>query len=245
MRKIPSYDRALGFSPSKEETMKTRLVVTTVVALMALIGNLSFAAETATTPPLAAKDFQVENWSGQVVLVDFWASWCKPCQKSLPWLVELQARYGDEGLQVVTVNLDRDGQAAVPMASALPPGIVQVHDPEGVLAEERNLQGMPSAYLYDSQGNLSAIHVGFTLADTASKEQEIEALLRGDTGHVNAGSVGADVAGVQPWERDLLAAPGMEIDDDPLETALNEHTYFSKEASSGGIGSAGGGCGCN
>ena len=51
--------------------------------------------------------------------------------------------------------------------------------------------------------------------------------------------------GVQPWERDLLAAPGMEIDPDPLETALNEHIYFSKEASTGGLGTAGGGCGCN
>ena len=51
--------------------------------------------------------------------------------------------------------------------------------------------------------------------------------------------------GVQPWERELLAAPGMEIDPDPLETALNEHIYFSKEASTGGLGTAGGGCGCN
>lgn len=51
--------------------------------------------------------------------------------------------------------------------------------------------------------------------------------------------------GVQPWERDLLAAPGMEIDADPIETALNEHIYFSKEASTGGLGTAGGGCGCN
>lgn len=51
--------------------------------------------------------------------------------------------------------------------------------------------------------------------------------------------------GVQPWERDLLAAPGMQIDADPIETALNEHIYFSKEASTGGLGTAGGGCGCN
>jgi uncharacterized protein DUF4266 len=51
--------------------------------------------------------------------------------------------------------------------------------------------------------------------------------------------------GVEPWERGLLAAPGMEIDPDPLETALDEHIYFSKEASTGGLGTAGGGCGCN
>jgi hypothetical protein len=51
--------------------------------------------------------------------------------------------------------------------------------------------------------------------------------------------------GVKPWERDLLAEPGMEIDPDVVVTALDEHIYFSKEASTGGLGTAGGGCGCN
>lgn len=51
--------------------------------------------------------------------------------------------------------------------------------------------------------------------------------------------------GVQPWDRDLLARPDMEMVNDPLETGLDAHIYFSKEASSGGEGFAGGGCGCN
>jgi len=51
--------------------------------------------------------------------------------------------------------------------------------------------------------------------------------------------------GVKPWERDILAAPGMQVDPDPLVTALDEHIYFSKEASTGGLGTGGGGCGCN
>ncbi len=52
-------------------------------------------------------------------------------------------------------------------------------------------------------------------------------------------------AGVKPWERDLLAKPQMALDSDPLQTAYDEHIYFSKEASSGGRGFGGGGCGCN
>ena len=51
--------------------------------------------------------------------------------------------------------------------------------------------------------------------------------------------------GVEPWERDLLARPDMELVSDPVETGLDEHIYFSKEASSGGQGFGGGGCGCN
>ena len=51
--------------------------------------------------------------------------------------------------------------------------------------------------------------------------------------------------GVEPWDRDLLARPDMEMINDPLEAGLDAHIYFSKEASSGGEGFAGGGCGCN
>ena len=52
-------------------------------------------------------------------------------------------------------------------------------------------------------------------------------------------------AGVQPWDRDVLARPEMQIVSDPLEAAVDDHIYFSKEASSGGQGFGGGGCGCN
>ena len=52
-------------------------------------------------------------------------------------------------------------------------------------------------------------------------------------------------AGVEPWDRDVLARPDMQIVSDPLEAAIDDHIYFSKEASSGGQGFGGGGCGCN
>jgi hypothetical protein len=51
--------------------------------------------------------------------------------------------------------------------------------------------------------------------------------------------------GVKSWERNLLAKPDMALNDDPLSKAFDEHIYFSKEASSGGSGFGGGGCGCN
>jgi hypothetical protein len=52
-------------------------------------------------------------------------------------------------------------------------------------------------------------------------------------------------AQVEPWERGRLAKPGMALDADPLLSGIDAHTYSSKEAASGGIGPAGGGCGCN
>ena len=52
-------------------------------------------------------------------------------------------------------------------------------------------------------------------------------------------------AAVQPWERDVLARPEMSLDANALDAAIDDHIYFSKEASSGGRGFGGGGCGCN
>ncbi|MCB1844386.1 MAG: DUF4266 domain-containing protein [Halioglobus sp.] len=51
--------------------------------------------------------------------------------------------------------------------------------------------------------------------------------------------------GVEPWQRDTLARDEMQLLTDPVEAGLDDHIYFSKEASSGGRGFGGGGCGCN
>lgn len=58
-------------------------------------------------------------------------------------------------------------------------------------------------------------------------------------------ATGCSSLGVKPWERNLLARDDMLMTADPLDLAFDEHIYFSKEASSGGQGFAGGGCGCN
>jgi uncharacterized protein DUF4266 len=56
---------------------------------------------------------------------------------------------------------------------------------------------------------------------------------------------GCGSLGVKPWQRDVLAREEMRLDSDPLDAAIDDHLYFSKEASSGGRSFAGGGCGCN
>lgn len=56
---------------------------------------------------------------------------------------------------------------------------------------------------------------------------------------------GCSTMGVEPWEREVLAKDEMQLTSDPVEAALDDHIYFSKEASSGGRGFGGGGCGCN
>ena len=70
--------------------------------------------------------------------------------------------------------------------------------------------------------------------------------LKGAVGLLVTVAVGlAGCAGVEPWDRDVLARPDMQLVSDPIEQATDDHIYFSKEASSGGQGFGGGGCGCN
>jgi hypothetical protein len=56
---------------------------------------------------------------------------------------------------------------------------------------------------------------------------------------------GCSSLGVKPWQRDVLSREEMQLNADPLDAAIDDHVYFSKEASSGGRSFAGGGCGCN
>jgi hypothetical protein len=58
-------------------------------------------------------------------------------------------------------------------------------------------------------------------------------------------TAGCASMGVEPWERDILSRPDMDLDGDAIDLGLDDHIYFSKEAASGGRGFGGGGCGCN
>ena len=127
--------------------------------------------------PRPAAEFAVADYAGQVVVVDFWASWCAPCRQALPWLNAMQAKYGEQGLQIVMINLDREAKAAAAMEGKIAPGIARFRDPQGELAEVWELQGMPSTYVYDRAGKQVASHVGFLKSDAEGREAELAALL--------------------------------------------------------------------
>lgn len=58
--------------------------------------------------PTAEGEVSLPAQRGRVVYLDFWASWCTPCRQSFPWMDEMEAKYGPQGLMVIAVNLDKD-----------------------------------------------------------------------------------------------------------------------------------------
>lgn len=131
------------------------------------------AAATPAPPSPATPGLDLSRYRGRVVVVDFWASWCAPCRRSIPWLNEMRARYGDRGLVVIGVNVDKDAVDAVRFMRDVPIEFEVVYDPEGVLAQQFAVEGMPSSYVYSRDGELVARHLGFQ----NSRRPEYEALL--------------------------------------------------------------------
>jgi thiol-disulfide isomerase/thioredoxin len=118
----------------------------------------------------------LHDLQGKVVYVDFWASWCKPCRKSFPWMNNMQAKYPDD-LQVIAINLDAEPELAAAFLDKVPAHMPIVYDPQGNIAKAYKLLGMPSSYLIDKKGNIRFSHKGFFTERESLYENEISTLL--------------------------------------------------------------------
>jgi len=127
--------------------------------------------------PAAADSVALADFAGQVVWIDFWASWCEPCARSFPWLASLQRRHADDGFQVLAVNVDRKRAKAEAFLAGLRAGFPVVFDPAGVVAAAYGLEGMPTAVLVGRDGTILWRHVGFRAEESAELERRlVEAL---------------------------------------------------------------------
>jgi thiol-disulfide isomerase/thioredoxin len=116
---------------------------------------------------------------GQVVYVDFWASWCKPCRKSFPWMNNLQERFAKQGLKVIAVNVDKDKTLVDQFLKSYPANFPIAYDPEGKLASKFGLKGMPSSFIFDRNGNLKTSHLGFRQKDI----EKLESIIKEELSH--------------------------------------------------------------
>ena len=114
---------------------------------------------------------------GKVVFVDFWASGCAPCQKSMPQLDALAKEFPAERFALIGVNLDKDAAAARKALGKRPVGYPSASDPEGGLPARFGLETMPTAYLIDGDGVIRYVHRGFREGDIEEVRERIQKLL--------------------------------------------------------------------
>lgn len=162
-----------------------RYVVTvTALAFSLYITNSALAAppkEGDAFPDLTKYGLEgaLPDLHGKVVLVDFFASWCGPCKESFPAMQELHEKYGDKGLVIVAVNLDKKKEDMDGFLKKHPATFTIVRDAANKLVSELKIPTMPSSFLLDRNGKVHAFHRGFKGAETKKQyAEEIESLLK-------------------------------------------------------------------
>lgn len=116
---------------------------------------------------------------GKVVLLNFWATWCGPCQVEIPWFVEFNKTYKARGLAVVGVSMDEDGWKSVkPYLAAKKIDYPIVVGTEDVAKAYGGVDSLPSTFIIDRDGKIAFSHTGLVGKDTY--ETEIRSLLEGD-----------------------------------------------------------------
>ena len=133
--------------------MRTGVVALGAALLGLFLGATpALCAGAAPEPATSEAPIDLAAWKGKVVYVDFWASWCGPCRQSFPWMNEMQAKYGAQGLQVVGINLDAKRADADQFLAQLPAKFAVAFDPKADSARRFGVKGMPTSVLVDPQG---------------------------------------------------------------------------------------------
>lgn len=129
-----------------------------------------------------APGLSLGDFTGKVVYVDFWASWCEHCAPAFRFLNALEAEFGDAGLVVVGVNVDERREAARAFLDKHPAHFRIAWDPVGACPAAYALAAMPSAYVVDRAGVIRAVHVGFRAGQAAARREEIRRLIQAGAG---------------------------------------------------------------
>lgn len=134
------------------------------------------AAPAFTLPVMEAGSARLADYAEQVLLLNFWATWCRPCRIEMPWFVEFQDAFAQRGLAVLGVSVDDNWDVVRAFLEQSPVDYrVALADTADRLAPFGPITVLPTTWLIDRQGRLAATHVG--LVDRAVLESEIQRLL--------------------------------------------------------------------
>ncbi len=120
---------------------------------------------------------EINQFTGKVLYLDFWASWCPPCAKSFPFLNALHQQYHQEGLEIIGINLDEVPADAEKFLIQYPAEFVLASDLSKQCAENLGVAAMPSSYLIDRKGIIRHIHLGFRAGETQVLREMVQQLL--------------------------------------------------------------------
>lgn len=166
--------------------MKFRQLITNSVAIAVLTTSaFSYAVEEGDDAPAFSLPsihegqdaISLASLEGKTVYVDFWASWCAPCLKSLPLYNDMYAKYKDQGFEIVAINVDNPVEDGLDFLLDTPLDFLIPSDPDGETAELFQVIGMPTSYLITPDGKVELVHMGFRNGDMEIIEEAVEKIL--------------------------------------------------------------------
>jgi peroxiredoxin len=130
------------------------------------------------------------DYKGKVVLLDFWATWCGPCKIEIPWFIEMERQYKDQGFAVLGVSMDEDGWTAIkPYVQNMQMNYRVLLGNDDVSTAYGGLDSLPTTLLIDRQGKIASVHVGVSLGKEEFKNAIVQLLnAPHDRAAVNSGS---------------------------------------------------------
>jgi len=153
-----------------------------------LLGSVLLPGVTANAVSGVAPDFTLQSRDGevlslaglrgQVVMINFWATWCGPCREEMPHLEALHQRYSALGFTLLGVNVEENSADALAWLEDSPVTFSILFDPENRVSELYDVVAMPSTVLVDRQGTVRFLHHGYETGYENEYQAQIRALIR-------------------------------------------------------------------
>ena len=118
------------------------------------------------------------QFRGQVVMLNFWATWCGPCQQEMPLLEQMYRKYRPAGFTLVGVNVDKDAPPVRALLARKPVSFPVLLDPTSQVSKSYRVDEMPSTVLIDRKGNVRFVHRGYKPGDENEYQDRIRQLIR-------------------------------------------------------------------
>ena len=153
--------------------------------LLALaVGSASAAVQLSSNAPdftlksASGANLRLQEQRGQVVLVNFWATWCGPCRQELPHLNSLYDKYRASGFVLLGVNIDDDPRLATALAAKLGLRFPVLLDADKKVSRVYDMSAMPATLLIDRDGRVRHIHRGYRDGVEKTYEEQVRSLLK-------------------------------------------------------------------
>ena len=126
----------------------------------------------------SGENLRLSEYRGEVVMINFWASWCGPCRQEMPILDELYNQYQPLGFTLLGVNVEENSDDAKNMLKEIPVSFPILFDTKSSVSKLYDVIAMPSTVLVDRSGNVRYLHHGYKPGYEDAYQQQVRSLIR-------------------------------------------------------------------